>query len=100
MSLGCKIYILRAFLKLQLYPLIRVMNYFFFANFLNLFSALTAPVLASSSRFQRLPQSQSVVEDEPVDFECESTDSYSELQYDWLHNGEHCFTLTYPMDVH
>jgi len=30
MSLGCKIYILRAFLKLQLYPLIRVMNYYFF----------------------------------------------------------------------
>lgn len=37
-----------------------------------------------------MPQSQSVVENESVKFECESTDSYSELHYDWLHNGEQC----------
>ncbi|KAH8362345.1 hypothetical protein KR200_000746 [Drosophila serrata] len=48
---------------------------------------IPAPVWASSSQFRRLPQSQSVVENESADFECESTDPSSELHYEWLHNG-------------
>eukprot|EP00099_Drosophila_melanogaster_P014907 NP_523705.2 off-track, isoform A [Drosophila melanogaster] len=58
---------------------------------------MMASVLASSSRFQRVPQSQSVVENESVKFECESTDSYSELHYDWLHNGHR---IAYDKRVH
>ncbi|KAH8402049.1 hypothetical protein KR009_009485, partial [Drosophila setifemur] len=49
---------------------------------------IAAPVLANSSHFRRLPQSQSVVENESVDFECEATDPSSELHYEWLHNGQ------------
>ncbi|EDV35802.1 uncharacterized protein Dana_GF12649 [Drosophila ananassae] len=49
---------------------------------------MMALVSSNSSHFLQLPQSQSVVENESVDFECQaSTDPSSELHYEWLHNG-------------
>ncbi|XP_033250622.1 tyrosine-protein kinase-like otk [Drosophila miranda] len=50
-------------------------------------STLMAPGWASTSRFLRVPQSQSIVENEADDFGCEATDPASYLHYEWLHNG-------------
>ncbi|SPP75635.1 tyrosine-protein kinase-like otk [Drosophila guanche] len=52
-------------------------------------STLMAPgwAEANTSRFLRVPQSQSIVENEAVDFDCEATDPSSYLHYEWLHNG-------------
>ncbi|XP_017839237.1 tyrosine-protein kinase-like otk [Drosophila busckii] len=65
---------------------------------LGLLLTLLASSMANSSRFIELPQSQSVVENEAVDFGCgatSSSDSSSssssagdDLHYDWLHNGQ------------
>ncbi|XP_023037884.1 tyrosine-protein kinase-like otk [Drosophila willistoni] len=42
----------------------------------------------SSSRFIQVPESQSIVENDSVDFNCEATtDPSTDLHYEWLHNG-------------
>ncbi|XP_064537868.1 tyrosine-protein kinase-like otk [Drosophila montana] len=55
---------------------------------LNLAFAVLAPSLASSSRFIQPPQSQSIIENDAVDFGCEATGPSSDLHYEWLHNGQ------------
>ncbi|KAH8421075.1 hypothetical protein KR222_010720, partial [Zaprionus bogoriensis] len=43
---------------------------------------------ASASRFTRPPLSQSIIENDAVDFGCEATGPASDLHYNWLHNGQ------------
>ncbi|EDW60765.2 tyrosine-protein kinase-like otk [Drosophila virilis] len=50
--------------------------------------AVLAPSLASSSRFIQPPQSQSIIENDAVDFGCEATGPSGDLHYEWLHNGQ------------
>lgn len=51
--------------------------------------SITAPRTAYASRFTRQPQSQSIIENDAVQFDCEATGPVSDLQYNWLHNGEY-----------
>ncbi|EDW00736.1 GH21047 [Drosophila grimshawi] len=50
--------------------------------------ATLAPSLAGSSRFIQPPQSQTIIENDAVDFSCEATGPSSDFHYDWLHNGQ------------
>lgn len=52
-------------------------------------SPIAAPHTVCASRFTRQPQSQSIVENDAVDLQCEATGPASDLQYNWLHNGEY-----------
>ncbi|XP_030554097.1 tyrosine-protein kinase-like otk [Drosophila novamexicana] len=55
---------------------------------LTLAFAVLATSLASSSRFIQPPQSQSIIENDAVDFGCEATGPSGDLHYEWLHNGQ------------